>query len=85
MGDRAEWLTGQVASLVPNMLPAATAAASSSSSGGSGGCGRLQSIYSSCHNNVCATNPAMLQSYYVFRSVCGNVGLYPKGCCPGVA
>lgn len=86
MGDTTEWLTGRVASLVPNMLPAATAAASSSSSsGGGGGCGPLQSLYSSCHNNVCATNPAMLQSYYVFRSVCGNVALQPKGCCPGVA
>lgn len=85
MGDTTEWLAGRVASLVPSMLPATTAAASSSSSGGSGSCGALQSLYSSCTNHVCATNPAMLQSVYVFVSVCGNVATQPKGCCPAVA
>jgi hypothetical protein len=87
MGDTTEWLAGRVASLVPNMLPAATAAASSSSggSGGSGSCGPLQSIYSSCFNHVCATNPAMLQSSYVFVSVCGKTATMPKACCPAVA
>lgn len=49
MSDATTWLAGHAASLIPNMLPLATAAASSSSSsGGSGGGGS-----SSCFSAPC--------------------------------
>lgn len=46
MGDTTAWLTSQAASLIPNMLPQATAAASSSSSGGGGSSGGASSCFS---------------------------------------
>jgi hypothetical protein len=81
MGDTVSWIAGQFASLVPNMLPAATAAASSS---GGSGCGVLVSIRSDCNDHVeCKLNKAKAEKVLVFVSNCGAAVpiVDPSGCC----
>ena len=82
MGDTMSWLAGQVASLIPNVLPATTAAASSSF----GGCVPTSSTVISlfCNNTqVCPTNSAQVQEWATLVSNCGQVRQAPTatGCC----
>lgn len=73
MGDTTAWLASQAASLIPNMLPQATAAASSSSSGGSssGGGGA-----SSCFSAPCQSAGGGILNGALFIN-----GTYAGQCC----